>query len=238
MYHDTKIFINKLLGAVLLAQLSAAVCTNWTETDTNIDTGTQFTNHFAHYVDQLACPEDGKDCSISSHLVNILIKPEVDDGNLQSLNLPQDEIDAIVPMAKAGYIAEWNTLNGFNASTVTFTPLTANLSTGSAGPPFLDVEPGKNKTLYWVSFMMYSYGTLNSCTNESLNGMSVAVVAPYLHLDSNNNTVVAGSWYAVMDNITTSGTSGAPRSIMGQGRGSGITAGAIASILIATLFLL
>lgn len=49
--------------------------------------------------------------------------------------------------------------------------------------------------LQFVSFMRWGYGILGGCDNETLNGMGIAVRAPYLtrNEDKNNITEVAGN---------------------------------------------
>jgi hypothetical protein len=73
------------------------------------------------------------------------------------------------------------------------------------------VDPGQNDTWEFLAFYRWGFGTLGGCMNESLNGLGVQYGGPYLTMDENNSTVIAGTWNRSIHSITEDGKNGARR---------------------------
>ncbi|KAI4593432.1 hypothetical protein KJ359_009322 [Pestalotiopsis sp. 9143b] len=122
------------------------------------------------------------------------------------LQLSDEESDAIFNLARDAYNSAFNRV-GMNVTNATFETIQTTVSfdgQDSSYSSYRTVEPGTNKTLYWTAFYQYSVGTLNGCTNDTLNNMTVTAAAPYYTKDDDNRTVIAGSWSASWHNTTES----------------------------------
>lgn len=209
-----------LLAIGLLGDAATAVCTNWTQDTYSVDDASSFSTTYSIPVDVLVCPSDATaNCYFNQQSYDITDKRELRADNMISpLVLPDDEMEAIFQLAQDGFNQEipknpreFIDRNG----TVTSTTLDEDSI-------ILEVQPGKNKTLLWVSFHLYSTGVLSGCTNETLNNLTVMATSPYLTQDKqrNNMTVLAGGWASVSSNATNSTQDGDDESGAGSLRTS------------------
>ncbi|KAI1847534.1 hypothetical protein JX266_006386 [Neoarthrinium moseri] len=228
MLHD---FHNKLTGVSILLAIAllgctvGATCTGWKHDRISLDDGSQFSNHYSVFLDQLACPINAtEDCQFARRSYDITAERDLVNGGGRSLDLPSDEAEAIFRLAQDSFNKEINRGNTKNTTTLKeFITRNATVSTQSLqilgeDSIILQVEPGTNETLLWTSFYMYSTGTLDGCTNETLNNMTITAAAPYLTQEPrlNNLTVLAGTWAAAGTKISDDKTNGVASLVKGS----------------------
>jgi hypothetical protein len=183
-----------LIFAALLLPLAVSDCTRWTDSRWLSDGTNGYSTSNFHFLDNLVCPSQNKTgCTIPRKTYQLTIK--------RTLNITTDGADAdnIFTLAQNNYGP------GRNYTAPPFITRSTTVSSTGISDIFLKVEPGMNKTLGWIPFMLYSYGNLGNCTNATLNDVGVMAAAPYLMNDTNDNSVVAGAWSAFSNNITSSG---------------------------------
>jgi hypothetical protein len=202
--------LSLLLGTAVLGDVAAAVCTNWTQGRVLVDGTNGFANTYSIPVDSVVCSANAtKDCYFTRQDYEVTDKRDLFvTVNMDPLGLSDEETDAIFKLAQDGFNNEVTQQREFITRNGTVT--TTTLSESSR---ILQAKPGKNVTLFWTSYHLYSTGTLSGCSNETLNNMTVTATAPYLAQDEdqNNKTVLAGSWGSVANSIVNSsshGTSG------------------------------
>ncbi|EKD18805.1 hypothetical protein MBM_03047 [Drepanopeziza brunnea f. sp. 'multigermtubi' MB_m1] len=90
--------------------------------------------------------------------------------------------DNIFALVAAAYNNNNNNNNNSlpSASRRPFASMNTTISSQVISPLFLQVAPGKNATLGWVAFRLYSPGTLGGCANASLNGLGIRAASPHL----------------------------------------------------------
>jgi len=197
-------FSSALTSLLVLAStpLISANCTTFGGERWLSDTGSDFSNEFEQIVDILACPSsDNQTCMFQRKSYDIIIPREL------NISASPADADNIFYLAQQYYGT-----GGSNYTAQPFITLNTTISTTDTRQVsnlLLEVEPGKNKSLLWVPYMLYSFGNLGGCSNTSLDGVGVRAASPYLTKDMNNNTVVAGGWAAGTTNITTDGKSAA-----------------------------
>jgi hypothetical protein len=168
-----------------------------------MDTGSSFLNTFGRLVDNLACPRNSDhSCLIAQRNYDVTLDRQLFNGStLPEYTLNQlDEVDSIFSLAAQGFYKDHflllkNVTKGYEFTTRTATVSTEHLSSRSKSV-LLTVEPGKNKSLIWIPFVMYSAGILGDCSNTSLNGLEVTAISGYMALDSQNQSALAGTWSA------------------------------------------
>ncbi|KUJ15042.1 uncharacterized protein LY89DRAFT_686605 [Mollisia scopiformis] len=203
-------FLSLLTSLLIFAvtPLTSANCTTFTDTRSLADTGSSFSNEFEQVVDILTCPSKSNEtCMFPRKSYDITIPRYL------NISASPSDADNIFSLAQQYY--------GIGSRNYTAPPfITRNTTisttnTRQASDLLLEVEPGKNKSLVWVPYMLYSFGNLGGCSNTSLDGVGVRAAAPYLTNDTNNNTVIAGGWGAFTSNITNDGN--AARSLKSSG---------------------
>ncbi|KAE8448714.1 hypothetical protein EG329_008929 [Mollisiaceae sp. DMI_Dod_QoI] len=211
-----------LVSFVVLAApaLVSANCTSWAVSRWLSDGPTGVSNEYQQTVDILACPlADNKTCTFPRKSYDITIPREL------NISASPTDADNIFYLAQQFY-----GLGSRNFTAPPFITRNTTVSTTSrvVSNSLLEVDPGKNTSLVWNPYMLYSFGNLGGCSNASLNGVGVRAAAPYLTNDANNNTVVAGAWGAVTANITNDGTNAA-RSLKSNGM-TGVFVGLAAAL--------
>ncbi|KAK6069397.1 hypothetical protein SCUP234_10709 [Seiridium cupressi] len=239
MHHPARgsISLLALVGITLLAGSVAAVCTNWTQERTNMDTGSDFSAHESPLVDQLACPADSdSNCYFTRKSYTITAERELLSEGGFPLGLPEDEADAIFQLAQDGY----NNATTSRISNTTvyreFVTRTGTVTTMYAGATdlILQVKPAYSATLEYTPFLLYSWGTLSGCSNETLNNATIMATAPYLAVDEHqgNQTVIAGTWGSSAYNMTEDDKENGVASFVQRS-----TSSAIAGLMVSTVVL-
>lgn len=185
--------LNIFLVTSLLADIAAAVCTNWTQV--GVDINGDILRHYIP-VDVLLCPSDAKEiCYFNQKSYDITDKRELLSSDLlSSLAFTDEDTEVIFKLAQDGFNEkvpesprEFVDRNG----TVTTTTLDKDAIA-------LRAEPGMNTTLMWFSFRLYSTGILSGCTNETLNNLTITATSSYLTEDEE----MAGVWGSISKNVT------------------------------------
>lgn len=208
------------LALLAIAPIISADCTNFTDIRWQSDSAYSFSNEYEQIVEILACPlADNKTCMFTRQTYDITIPREL---NISASSADVDNIFYLASQAYGAWPANY-TRDPFITRNTTVSTLNSRVVSDS----LLEVAPGKNKSLVWIPYMRYSFGILGGCSNTSLDGVGVRAAAPYLTNDTNNNTVVAGSWGASISNIT-------GKNAAGSLKGNGINAVFVG--LVAALF--
>jgi len=190
--------------------LISANCTTFGGTRWQSDGVDGVSNEFEQVVDILACPTSNTTCTFNRKTYTITIPRQL------NISASTADADSIFYLAQMYYGT--GARNYTAPPFITRTTTISTTDTRQVSDSILEVEPGKNKSLTWIPYMLYSFGNLGGCTNTSLDGVGVRAAAPYLTNNTNNVTVLAGSWGAVTDNITSDGNYAA-----GSLRSSGMT---------------
>lgn len=195
--HSVALFTSLLLG---LTPLISANCTNWTSTRWSADGPSGYSNYGFIPLETLECPTGpNKTCTIARKSYDITAERKL------NISASAADIDNIFDLAQAGYGPRMN---------YTAPPFITRMTTVSSqdlSDIFVDVEPGMNKTLGWVPFLLYSSGILGECSNESLNGVGVMATAPYLMNNTQNISSVGGTFMASSQNSTEENAAGSLR---------------------------
>ncbi|KAI0198228.1 hypothetical protein F4808DRAFT_267018 [Astrocystis sublimbata] len=189
-----------LIGLALWSSTASAVCTGWDQDHFSIDDGSRFSTHFSQTVDVMQCPADSQSsCQFDRKSYDITAERALESG-VRSLDLPEDEADAIFKLVQRAFNKELNSNKTWEFKTIETNVSTESTNILGTDSIILEVKPGENKSLEWTSFYAYSFGMLSGCTNETLNNMTVMAATPYLDKEPrlNNRTVLAGTWGSVV----------------------------------------
>ncbi|KAG4415386.1 hypothetical protein IFR04_011482 [Cadophora malorum] len=197
-----------LLIFILLSTLApldiSATCTNWTRTRDRWYDGLLTAVSPSLYIplESLACPlstTSNTTCTISRKTYPITV-PRRLNISATEYNLSDAEFENIFSLASTSF----GLLRTNDSAPPPFISRNTTVSSEDLSGVFVDVEPGKNRTLYWVPYLLYSYGILGECANgsERLNGVGLLGNAPYLWANEMNVSVVRGSFAARTENLT------------------------------------
>jgi hypothetical protein len=187
------------LGIIVLGDFAAAICINWTQESARIDNDSNRNSFWAIYVEALACPADAEfDCHFTPKPYHVTDKRGFYSAtDFETPVLSEEEMDDIFQLAQDGFNSKFPEAEPREFITRNGTVSTAvDWDDDWLHDGLLVVEPGWEDTLQWISYRMYSIGTLDGCSNEALNNMSVVAHAPYLRRDPHqgNRIVLAGHW--------------------------------------------
>ncbi|KAK8091123.1 hypothetical protein PG994_000628 [Apiospora phragmitis] len=225
--NPTSRYLTALAVTGFLARTASAVCTNWTQDGTVIYRPGHNTIMFQQTLDRIECPgTPRRTIWVENH----------------AISLPQEESDAVLALASAGFFrarpglaygntgaAPTNDEANVRLDDNEFTPLRFHVDTADAredqegaarlSRDLFSAAPGANHTFNFAPDMVGSKGTLGRCSNESLDGLQVWVYAPYTRRDSSryhaNRTYVSGT-FGWRETALKNDTSGAGSLIAGN----------------------
>jgi hypothetical protein len=186
---------------------------------------TAYTNHSDHpaiALDHLSCPSSSKETCVFQRRTYQITVPA-------RLNISASAVDntSILTLASEA--------STFNDTHPLFIDRNISVGTTDIGNLFVEVKPGENGTLEWVPYLLHAVGTLEGCSNKSLNGMVVEATAPYLANSTNGSFTdsggVGGYWLTDFANNT-----GDKENAGGRLGNSGLGAAMVGTVIMAIVF--